>query len=149
MRHKRIHELPAEAGGQERPAPTRLLHLRNQATRAPDGRRVLVPEPSLQSLGSMTPAHHYSHSAWGRPANEVAALTRPSPPGTMIPLRALACIALDSVMQRFRRREVLATGAALIGGVIAARAGQISGGLPWKPNAGSPPRKVEPGAWRF
>jgi gluconate 2-dehydrogenase gamma chain len=52
-------------------------------------------------------------------------------------------------MHRLRRRELLATAAAVVGSAIAARAGQIAGGLPWKPNAGVPPRKAEPGGWKF
>lgn len=48
-----------------------------------------------------------------------------------------------------RRRDVL-TGAtfALIGGA-AAHAGVIKGELPWRPDAASPPPRVEPGAWQF
>jgi gluconate 2-dehydrogenase gamma chain len=48
-----------------------------------------------------------------------------------------------------RRRDVL-TGAALalVGGA-AARAGVIKGELPWRPDAGSPPPRVEPGPWQF
>ncbi|MGH8302650.1 MAG: gluconate 2-dehydrogenase subunit 3 family protein, partial [Steroidobacteraceae bacterium] len=48
-----------------------------------------------------------------------------------------------------RRRDVL-TGAALalVGGA-AAHAGVIKGGLPWQPDAGSPPPRIEPGPWQF
>ena len=67
----------------------------------------------------------------------------------MILQGALAFIDLDGVMQRFLRREVLTTGIALVANAIAARAGEISGSLPWRPNAGAPPRRVEPGGWRF
>jgi gluconate 2-dehydrogenase gamma chain len=48
-----------------------------------------------------------------------------------------------------RRRDVL-TGAALaIAGGAAARAGIIKGELPWRPDAASPPPRVEPGPWQF
>jgi gluconate 2-dehydrogenase gamma chain len=48
-----------------------------------------------------------------------------------------------------RRRDVL-TGAALalVGGA-AARAGVIRCELPWRPDAASPPPRVEPGPWQF
>ena len=48
-----------------------------------------------------------------------------------------------------RRRDVL-TGAALalVSGA-AARAGVIKGDLPWRPDAVSPPPRVEPGPWQF
>lgn len=48
-----------------------------------------------------------------------------------------------------RRRDVL-TGAALalVGGA-AAQAGVIKGGLPWQPDAGSPPPRIGPGPWQF
>jgi gluconate 2-dehydrogenase gamma chain len=48
-----------------------------------------------------------------------------------------------------RRRDVL-TGAALtLFSGAAARAGVIKGELPWHPDAGSPPPRVEPGPWQF
>ena len=48
-----------------------------------------------------------------------------------------------------RRRDVL-TGAALalVSGA-AARAGVVKGELPWRPDAASPPPRVEPGPWQF
>lgn len=48
-----------------------------------------------------------------------------------------------------RRRDVL-TGAALalVGGA-AARGSVINGELPWRPDAASPPPRVEPGPWQF
>jgi gluconate 2-dehydrogenase gamma chain len=49
-----------------------------------------------------------------------------------------------------RRRELLmttATGLLLAG--LPVQGATIRGALPWEPNAGSPPRVVQPGAWLF
>jgi gluconate 2-dehydrogenase gamma chain len=47
------------------------------------------------------------------------------------------------------RRELLATAAWFVAGTAAARAGLISGHLPWQPNAGYPPIAARPGPWLF
>ena len=51
---------------------------------------------------------------------------------------------------RLRRRDLLAsTAAALLLSVSGARAATVQGALPWRPNAGSPPRAVQPGPWTY
>jgi len=50
---------------------------------------------------------------------------------------------------RLRRRDLLASTAAALLLSASARARTIQGALPWKPNAGSPPRPVEPGPWTY
>jgi gluconate 2-dehydrogenase gamma chain len=52
-------------------------------------------------------------------------------------------------MSSIRRRDVL-TGAALaLAGGAVAHAGVIRGKLPWRPDADSPPPRIEPGPWQF
>src|ERR1700760_4878414 len=48
-----------------------------------------------------------------------------------------------------RRRDFLAGTAILVLSTINSRATIISGGLPWTPNAGSPPVPVRPGPWHY
>jgi gluconate 2-dehydrogenase gamma chain len=48
-----------------------------------------------------------------------------------------------------RRRDFLAGAAILVLSTIKGRATFISGGLPWAPNAGSPPVSVRPGPWQY
>src|ERR1700743_1730921 len=48
-----------------------------------------------------------------------------------------------------RRRDFLAGTAILVLSTINSRATVISGGLPWTPNAGSPPVPVRPGPWHY
>jgi gluconate 2-dehydrogenase gamma chain len=49
-----------------------------------------------------------------------------------------------------RRRDLLAgTAVSLAISTISARAGIVVGTLPWRPDAGTPPTRVEPGAWKF
>lgn len=49
-----------------------------------------------------------------------------------------------------RRRDLLASSAAaLFLSAPALHAATIKGGLPWKPDAGSPPRQVKPGPWTY
>src|ERR1700757_3637502 len=48
-----------------------------------------------------------------------------------------------------RRRDFLAGTAILVLGTMNSRATVISGGLPWTPNAGSPPVPVRPGPWHY
>ena len=47
------------------------------------------------------------------------------------------------------RRQLLATAAYFAAGTVAARARVISGGLPWHPDAGTPPKPVRPGPWQY
>jgi len=46
------------------------------------------------------------------------------------------------------RRDLLASTGFLLGG-LTARATTISGALPWRPNAGSPPEPAQPGPWLY
>ena len=46
-------------------------------------------------------------------------------------------------------RRRLLSGTALVLFTASARAGTITGGVPWAPGAGSPPRPVVPGPWLF
>src|SRR6202007_3460807 len=48
-----------------------------------------------------------------------------------------------------RRRDFLAGTAILVLSTMNSRATVISGGLPWTPNAGSPPVPVRPGPWHY
>lgn len=48
-----------------------------------------------------------------------------------------------------RRRDLLASAAWLLVTSVSAKAGLISGQLPWLPNAGDPPTPVRPGPWHF
>jgi len=48
-----------------------------------------------------------------------------------------------------RRRDFLAGTAILVLSTMNSRAAIISGGLPWTPNAGSPPTPARPGPWHF
>jgi gluconate 2-dehydrogenase gamma chain len=48
-----------------------------------------------------------------------------------------------------KRRDVLAATALVIVNETVARAGVVSGHLPWHPNAGTPPRPVRSGAWLY
>src|SRR6266478_422251 len=48
-----------------------------------------------------------------------------------------------------RRREFLAGTAILVLSTMKSRATIISGGLPWAPDAGSPPIPVRPGPWHY
>jgi len=48
-----------------------------------------------------------------------------------------------------RRRDFLAGTAILVLSTMHTRATVISGGLPWSPNAGSPPIPVRPGPWLY
>lgn len=52
-------------------------------------------------------------------------------------------------MSGIRRRDVIAGSALLLVGSKLAQAEVIAGHLPWHPDAGAPPRPVEPGGWRF
>jgi gluconate 2-dehydrogenase gamma chain len=47
------------------------------------------------------------------------------------------------------RRQLLATAASLVAGTALARATVVGGGLPWHPDAGTPPTPVRPGPWHF
>lgn len=47
------------------------------------------------------------------------------------------------------RRALLASASWMIVGASIGHAATIRGELPWKPDAGSPPKEVEPGAWTF
>ncbi|HEX2537413.1 MAG TPA: gluconate 2-dehydrogenase subunit 3 family protein [Pseudolabrys sp.] len=47
------------------------------------------------------------------------------------------------------RRQLLATAAFFAAGTVAARARVISGGLPWHPDAGTPPKPIRPGPWQY
>jgi len=49
----------------------------------------------------------------------------------------------------FSRRDLLASTAVFLLGGLSGRAAAIAGGLPWTPNAGSPPIPVKPGPWVF
>ncbi len=48
-----------------------------------------------------------------------------------------------------RRRDLLKGTSLVLAGSAAARAGIISGELPWHPNAAEPPTRAEPGPWLF
>jgi gluconate 2-dehydrogenase gamma chain len=48
-----------------------------------------------------------------------------------------------------KRRDFLAGTAILVFSTMNSRAAVISGGLPWTPNAGSPPVPVRPGPWHY
>src|SRR6202045_3849956 len=48
-----------------------------------------------------------------------------------------------------KRRDFLAGTAILVLSTMNSRATVISGGLPWTPNAGSPPVPVRPGPWHY
>src|SRR4030081_2565918 len=48
-----------------------------------------------------------------------------------------------------KRRDFLAGTAILVLSTMNSRATVISGGLPWMPNAGSPPVPVRPGPWHY
>jgi len=48
-----------------------------------------------------------------------------------------------------RRRDLLATSAIFVLGAVSAQALEISGQLPWSPNAGSPPAPAKPGPWVY
>jgi gluconate 2-dehydrogenase gamma chain len=48
-----------------------------------------------------------------------------------------------------RRRDLLATSAIFVLSAVSAKALEISGQLPWSPNAGTPPRPVKPGPWAY
>jgi len=50
---------------------------------------------------------------------------------------------------RFRRRELLASAAFLLGGRLVAQAEVLAGGLPWRPYGGTPPAPFKPGGWIF
>lgn len=52
-------------------------------------------------------------------------------------------------MTQFSRRDVLVGSALVLLGDAASKAGVIHGGLPWHPNAGSPPQAVPPGPWLY
>jgi gluconate 2-dehydrogenase gamma chain len=48
-----------------------------------------------------------------------------------------------------KRRDFLAGTAILVLSTVNSRATVVSGGLPWTPNAGTPPTPVRPGPWNF
>lgn len=50
---------------------------------------------------------------------------------------------------RIRRRELLASSAAIVFSQAAARADVLGNGVPWMPAAGAPPQPVRPGNWHF
>jgi len=50
---------------------------------------------------------------------------------------------------KLHRRDLLASTALFLGSGFLARAGTITGALPWWPNAGSPPEPFRPGPWTF
>jgi gluconate 2-dehydrogenase gamma chain len=52
-------------------------------------------------------------------------------------------------MTNLSRRDLLAATALVIVSETVARAGVVSGHLPWQPDAGSPPEAVRSGAWQF
>ncbi len=52
-------------------------------------------------------------------------------------------------MSTIRRRDLLKGTGLVLAGSAAARAGIISGELPWRPNAADPPRFAQPGPWLF
>ena len=52
-------------------------------------------------------------------------------------------------MIKIHRRQLLATSAFILLDRAVARAGVIHGGLPWYPDAGTPPKPVIPGPWHF
>lgn len=52
-------------------------------------------------------------------------------------------------MTSLSRRDVLAATALVIVSETVARAGVVSGHLPWHPGAGTPPEAVQPGPWQF
>jgi gluconate 2-dehydrogenase gamma chain len=52
-------------------------------------------------------------------------------------------------MMTMRRRDFLTGAAILVLSSGASRATLISGGLPWEPDAGSPPVPVRPGPWHY
>ena len=52
-------------------------------------------------------------------------------------------------MTRISRRDVLVGTALVLVGDAATKAGVIHGGLPWHPNAGSPPEAVPEGPWLY
>jgi gluconate 2-dehydrogenase gamma chain len=52
-------------------------------------------------------------------------------------------------MTTIRRRDLLKGTGLVLAGTAAARAGVISGELPWHPNAADPPRFAQPGPWKF
>jgi len=47
------------------------------------------------------------------------------------------------------RRDVLAAAALVVASETTARAGIVSGHLPWHPDSGSPPEVVQPGPWLY
>src|SRR5215470_7174429 len=49
----------------------------------------------------------------------------------------------------FSRRDLLASTAVFLLGGLSSRAAVVTRGLPWTPNAGSPPIRVKPGPWVF
>src|SRR5258705_1415501 len=48
-----------------------------------------------------------------------------------------------------KRRDFLAGTAILVFSTLNSRATVISGGLPWTPNAGTPPSPARPGPWHY
>ena len=50
---------------------------------------------------------------------------------------------------RVSRRDLLASTAMILGSGLAAHAGVISGGLPWRPDAGNPPSPVVGAGWLY
>jgi gluconate 2-dehydrogenase gamma chain len=52
-------------------------------------------------------------------------------------------------MTGIRRRDLLTGTALVLVGETLARAEVIGGKLPWRPDAGVPPQKVQPGPWQF
>ncbi len=52
-------------------------------------------------------------------------------------------------MTNLRRRDLLTGTAVALLGQTVARAGMVTGHLPWEPNAGSPPQPVPAGPWIF
>jgi gluconate 2-dehydrogenase gamma chain len=53
------------------------------------------------------------------------------------------------VFMTISRRDLLATAAYFAAGTVMARANVIGGGLPWHPDAGTPPTPVRPGPWHY
>ena len=52
-------------------------------------------------------------------------------------------------MTGIRRRDLITGTALVLVGETLARAEVISGKLPWRPDAGVPPHRVQPGPWKF
>ncbi|MBV8766870.1 MAG: gluconate 2-dehydrogenase subunit 3 family protein [Hyphomicrobiales bacterium] len=52
-------------------------------------------------------------------------------------------------MTKLSRRELLATTALLLATTARVEGRDISGQVPWRPNAGAPPQKITPGGWLF